>query len=97
VTGKLFNKGIPSAQHIAYGRISLFQATPLELARQRYPRVDMDTLRSVLKSSDAVSFIIVRHPLERLLSAYRDKLENALPHTHHEKLGMQIVLQYRSR
>lgn len=42
-----------------------------------------------------MSFIIVRHPFERLLSAYRDKLQYALPHTFHQKLGNMIVRKFR--
>jgi chondroitin 4-sulfotransferase 11 len=42
-----------------------------------------------------LSFIIVRHPFERLLSAYRDKLQYALPHTFHQKLGNMIVRKFR--
>jgi chondroitin 4-sulfotransferase 11 len=43
----------------------------------------------------STSFIIVRHPFERLLSAYRDKLQYALPHTFHQKLGNMIVRKFR--
>lgn len=42
-----------------------------------------------------MSFLIVRHPFERLLSAYRDKLQYALPHTFHQKLGNMIVRKFR--
>ncbi|XP_047118629.1 carbohydrate sulfotransferase 11-like [Schistocerca piceifrons] len=66
---------------------------PLSLARQRYPRPSLAELRAALNKS--VSFLIVRHPLQRLLSAYRDKLENALPHTFHQRMGAQIVRKYR--
>ena len=39
--------------------------------------------------------MIVRHPFERLLSAYNDKLKFALPHTFHQRLGNMIVRKYR--
>lgn len=45
--------------------------------------------------NSSTSFIIVRHPFERLLSAYRDKLQFALPHTFHQKLGNMIVRKFR--
>ena len=43
----------------------------------------------------STSFLITRHPFERLLSAYRDKLQYALPHTFHQKLGNMIVRKFR--
>lgn len=66
---------------------------PLNLARQRYPRPSLDALKQAFNNS--VSFLIVRHPLERLLSAYRDKIQHSLPHTYHRKLGNEIILKYR--
>lgn len=69
------------------------KAVPVSLARQRYPRPTAEELAHYL--NDSVSFLIVRHPFERLLSAYRDKLEQSLPNTFHSKLGVRIVNQYR--
>ena len=43
-----------------------------------------------------VSFIIVRHPFDRLLSAYRDKLEKFNKY-YYEKYGKAIVTKYRRR
>ncbi|KAJ8686642.1 hypothetical protein QAD02_022436 [Eretmocerus hayati] len=71
------------------------KAVPVSLARQKYPRPTAEELAKFL--NDSVSFIIVRHPFERLLSAYRDKLEHSLPHTFHSKLGSQIVSHYRNK
>lgn len=45
--------------------------------------------------NNSISFLIVRHPFERLLSAYNDKLKFALPHTFHQKLGNMIVRKFR--
>ncbi|KAJ8881098.1 hypothetical protein PR048_017571 [Dryococelus australis] len=43
-------------------------------------------------------FIIVRHPFERLLSAYRDKLEHRKGKMYYyERYGRQIVSLYRKR
>ncbi|KAF2878661.1 hypothetical protein ILUMI_27510 [Ignelater luminosus] len=66
---------------------------PLSLARQKYPRPSLSALRQAFNNS--VSFLIVRHPFERLLSAYRDKLQFSLPHTYHRKLGNEIIAKYR--
>ncbi|KAJ1530571.1 hypothetical protein ONE63_005455 [Megalurothrips usitatus] len=70
------------------------KVVPLQLARQRYPRPSLQTLQEALNTS--ISFIIVRHPLERLLSGYRDKFQYSLPHTLHQRLGLKIIQKYRS-
>ena len=49
-----------------------------------------------------ISFIIVRHPFERLVSAYRDKLErkhakNYLTDFYYTSYGRKIVQKYRKR
>lgn len=67
---------------------------PLNLARRRYPRPSLHALQQALH--DSIAFLIVRHPLERLLSAYRDKMQFSLPHTLHQKLGNEIILKYRN-
>ncbi|XP_039277891.1 carbohydrate sulfotransferase 11-like [Nilaparvata lugens] len=65
----------------------------LTLARRRYPRPSLAQLRHALNES--LAFLVVRHPFERLLSAYRDKIQGAWPNTPHEKLGQHIVSMYR--
>ncbi|XP_055708756.1 carbohydrate sulfotransferase 11-like [Phlebotomus papatasi] len=67
---------------------------PLVLARKKYPRPSETELLTSL--NDSVSFLIVRHPFERLLSAYRDKMQNALPNSFHHKLGNTIIQKYRT-
>ncbi|KAJ8984220.1 hypothetical protein NQ317_011130 [Molorchus minor] len=69
------------------------KVVPMTLARQRYPRPSLQALKKAF--NDSISFVIARHPLDRLLSAYRDKLQYALPHTHHRKLGNEIIMKYR--
>ncbi|XP_046436283.1 carbohydrate sulfotransferase 11 isoform X1 [Neodiprion fabricii] len=71
------------------------KTVPLTLARQRYPRPTAKELATYL--NDSVSFLIVRHPFERLLSGYRDKLEQSLPNTYHSKLGVHILSHYRRK
>lgn len=68
---------------------------PLVLARKRYPRVSLEELQEA--QNDSITFIIARHPFERLLSAYRDKFMYAVPHSFHDKLGSKIVRTYRKK
>ncbi|XP_063701867.1 carbohydrate sulfotransferase 11 isoform X2 [Culicoides brevitarsis] len=68
---------------------------PLILARKRYPRPSVEEL--IEAQNGSITFLIVRHPFERLLSAYRDKLQFALPHTLHSALGQKIIRKYREK
>jgi chondroitin 4-sulfotransferase 11 len=67
-------------------------ATPLELARKRFPRPSVEDLHEALENS--ISFLIVREPFERLLSAYRNKMEEGR-NTYYKLLGDQIVKKFR--
>lgn len=68
------------------------KASPIELARKRFPRPSQPELIEALSSS--VSFLIVREPFERLLSAYRNKLEGCR-NKYYKLLGEQIVRKFR--
>jgi chondroitin 4-sulfotransferase 11 len=67
-------------------------ATPLELARKRFPRPSIDDLNEALDNS--ISFLVVREPFERIISAYRNKFEHG-KNTYYKLLGDQIVKKFR--
>lgn len=67
-------------------------ATPLDLARKRFPRPTVEDLNEALDNS--IAFLVVREPFERLLSAYRDKMEDGR-NTYYKLLGDQIVKKFR--
>ncbi|XP_045537488.1 carbohydrate sulfotransferase 11 isoform X1 [Papilio machaon] len=66
---------------------------PLELARKKYVRPSVEMLKKA--QSDSITFLIVRHPLERLASAYNDKIVHAWPKSFHDKMGHRIIRKYR--
>lgn len=66
---------------------------PLELARKKYARPTVEMIKKA--QPDSISFLIVRHPLERLASAYNDKIVHAWPMSFHDKMGSRIVKKYR--
>lgn len=71
------------------------QSPVLSLARVKYPRPSLSDLESAVSAPSSLTFVIVRHPFERLLSAYRDKIYNSLPNTIHRTLSSAIVRRYR--
>jgi len=66
--------------------------------RDHYPRQSSNTIMK-----DTFRFMVVRHPFERLLSAYRDKLEDlsrdieARDGYYFTMYGKQIVAEYRDK
>ena len=50
----------------------------------------------VRNNVNETSFIVVRHPFERLVSAYRDKLERSNVY-YYKKYGEKIVQKYRQK
>ncbi|XP_046393315.1 carbohydrate sulfotransferase 11-like isoform X2 [Ischnura elegans] len=68
--------------------------TPLSLARSRFPRPSVEQLRAALPHS--LSFLIVRDPFERLLSAYRNKIEG-FRHKFYRKMAKDIISRFRLR
>ncbi|XP_050352845.1 carbohydrate sulfotransferase 11 isoform X2 [Nymphalis io] len=66
---------------------------PLELARKKYARPTVEMIRKA--QGDSITFLIVRHPLERLASAYNDKIVHAWPKSFHDQMGRRIIKKYR--
>ncbi|XP_043215528.1 carbohydrate sulfotransferase 11-like isoform X3 [Amphibalanus amphitrite] len=72
-----------------------------DISRSVTPELEFDGARQAM--NDSFLFLVVRHPFERLISAYRDKLENirvGLEHgTEHfyKKYGRRIVEKYRRK
>lgn len=71
------------------------------VARRVIPELEYPEADRVLNASRRL--LVVRHPFERLLSAYRDKLENSVAGRDHgtlhfyRKHGAKIVRKYRSK
>ncbi|CAH2268017.1 jg10207 [Pararge aegeria aegeria] len=68
--------------------------TPLMLARKKYPRPSEEELKDAVNTPGVISLLVVREPFVRLLSAYRDKLENITP-PYYRKLARAIVAAHR--
>lgn len=68
--------------------------TPLTLARRKFPRPSIEELRDAVNTPGVISLLVVREPFVRLLSAYRDKLENITP-PYYRKLARKIVTEHR--
>ncbi|KAE8736845.1 hypothetical protein FOCC_FOCC017699 [Frankliniella occidentalis] len=70
------------------------------LARKAYPELEYPEAEEALRSSRKL--LVVRHPFARLLSAYRDKLENRVAGAEHgsahfyRKYGRRIVDKFRA-
>ncbi|XP_051165436.1 carbohydrate sulfotransferase 10-like isoform X2 [Leptopilina boulardi] len=67
------------------------------IARRVIPRLDYPEAEKAMK--ETIKLMVVRHPFERLLSAYRDKLENTLAgrENFQKEYGTIIVQKYRDK
>ncbi|KMQ88280.1 carbohydrate sulfotransferase 11-like protein [Lasius niger] len=69
------------------------------IARRAIPELEYPEAERILNASRRL--LVVRHPFERLLSAYRDKLENSVAGREHgtlhfyRKYGAKIARKYR--
>lgn len=67
--------------------------SPVTLARKRYKRPRVEDLMAFLSSGrPTLTFMIVRHPLERLVSGYRDKILSG--NRYYSKLSRTIAKSY---
>ena len=66
------------------------------LARKLVPSLSTNVFIDFLRTEHPVIFLIVRHPYDRLLSAYRDKFENKKKY-YHKNYGNFMINQYRQR
>ena len=82
-----------------------YKNSQIKLLKQKYiqsnnlalavaPPLPFNQLIDFIKSPKPVKFLIVRNPLERLLSAYRDKFEGKNQYFH-DHFGAEIVAKYR--
>lgn len=67
----------------------------ITVLRDLHPRPTREELRAALEDDAVSSFLVVRHPLERLISAYRDKIVMAFRGSYHDKMRSDIVRKYR--
>ncbi|KAJ9587155.1 hypothetical protein L9F63_019321 [Diploptera punctata] len=71
-----------------------------DMARELFPELERTEAEEAFHNT--LKLLVVRHPFERLLSAYRDKLENINIGAEHgtghfyQKYGSRIVQKYRS-
>ncbi|KAL2747196.1 carbohydrate sulfotransferase 11-like isoform X1 [Vespula maculifrons] len=85
-----------SEKELNNGKEQLSTIARRVIAELEYPEAD-EALRSTKK------LLVIRHPFERLLSAYRDKLENSVAGREHgtlhfyQKYGAMIVRKYRNK
>ncbi|GBP68709.1 Carbohydrate sulfotransferase 11 [Eumeta japonica] len=70
--------------------------SPLTLARKKFPRPSEEELEDAVNTPGVVTLLVVREPFVRLLSAFRDKLENIGP-PYYRRLARAIVAEHRER
>jgi len=84
--------------------IKKFPNQPNDQARVVAPSLTWSQVRTVLAEPSATTLLIVRHPFDRLVSAFRDKLEqcHGIPDSctlnsnwYYKQYGSKIVAQYR--
>ena len=93
IFGKLSNFLTPhTEQRIKEGKLTFVEL--FKDSRLNYPKRDLGMSKD--KRPIIHQMVIVRHPFERLLSAYRDQLERRIGRDfYHRKYGYQIVSRFR--
>ncbi|XP_045599793.1 carbohydrate sulfotransferase 11 isoform X1 [Procambarus clarkii] len=71
------------------------KTSPVEVTREFYPRPSLEDLERSVTHLNYTSFVIVREPFQRLLSAYRDKMESP-KQPYYESLRCAIVANFSS-
>lgn len=76
--------------------LSKFENEPYNQAKFIAPILPLDELEKILPYNILETFVIVRHPFERLVSAFRDKFEkHENNHFFREKFGAQMIAENR--
>jgi len=81
-----------------------FRNQPNVQARMVAPKLSMDNLKKLEGKNTTKKLLLVRHPFDRLLSAFRDKLERCstnkkctVANWYYDKYGKKIVSKYREK
>eukprot|EP00096_Caligus_rogercresseyi_P006724 TRINITY_DN2347_c1_g1_i1.p1 TRINITY_DN2347_c1_g1~~TRINITY_DN2347_c1_g1_i1.p1 ORF type:complete len:364 (-),score=80.51 TRINITY_DN2347_c1_g1_i1:443-1534(-) len=96
----VFKSGSSSWMHI-FNRLigykesylSMSKLPLVHLARKKYARPSGDELLRAMNES--TSFIVGRHPFERLISGYRDKIIKAHVNSYHDQMKRRILMEFR--
>ncbi|XP_049866124.1 carbohydrate sulfotransferase 11 isoform X2 [Pectinophora gossypiella] len=76
--------------------LSKTRQLPLMLARKKFPRPSEEELKDAIADPGVTSLLIVRDPFVRLLSAFRDKLENNTRPLY-RNLAKRIIKEHRQQ
>ncbi|KAG8225636.1 hypothetical protein J437_LFUL013674 [Ladona fulva] len=88
----MYNFNLLGERGYKEGYLRKSRKSPLTLARARFPRPTVQQLKAALPKS--LSFLIVRDPFERLLSAYRNKIEG-FRHKFYRKVAREMIAKFR--
>ena len=92
----IFQTGLTNFKSTQIKVLSKQFTQPNTLARVLVPSLPFAAFNNYLTKEQPATFLIVRHPYERLLSAYRDKFENKRKY-YHKHYGQFIIKNYRKK